>query len=200
MAHAINNIAPVSHPKYCVRIVSEERANIKTELKENFSAPDSKYPVIVTTSKLLSTGVDIPTLKNIVIEKNIKDVDDFKQTIGRGTRLNLSEKPFQNKYWFTVLDYRGSSELFFDPKFDGEPYEWEIEKWSKGTKKVTKKKSKPKKKTEDVTKGIKQKDRPVVDGFEVDLASRIFYKLDAEGNRLKMFKFEDYTKEKIREL
>jgi type I restriction enzyme, R subunit len=200
MAHAINNIAPVKHPKYCVRIVSEERANIKTELKENFATPDSKYPVIVTTSKLLSTGIDIPTLKNIVIEKNIKDVDDFKQTIGRGTRLNLTEKPFQNKYWFTILDYRGPSEIFFDSKFDGEPYEWEIQKWEKGEKKTTKKKSKLKKKTEDVTKGIKQKDRPVVDGFEVDLASRIFYKLDADGNRLKIFKFEEYTKEKIREL
>jgi len=200
MAHAINNIAPVKHPKYCVRIVSDERANIKKELKENFSAPDSKYPVIVTTSRLLSTGVDIPTLKNIVIEKRIKDVDDFKQTIGRGTRLNLTEKPFQNKYWFTVLDYRGSSELFFDPKFDGEPFEWEIEKWSQGKKKVTKKKSKRKKKTADVTTGIKQKDRPVVEGFEVDLASRIFYKLDVDGNRLKMFKFEEYTKEKVREL
>jgi len=200
MAHAINNIAPDKHPKYCVRIVSEERANIKKELKENFSTPDSKYPVIVTTSKLLSTGIDIPTLKNIVIEKTIKDLDDFKQTIGRGTRLNLTEKPFQNKYWFTILDYRGSSELFFDTKFDGEPYEWEIERWEKGEKKVTKKKSKRKKKTEDVTKGFKQKDRPVVDGFEVDLSSRIFYKLDADGNRLKMFKFEEYTKEKVREL
>ena len=200
MAHAINNIAPVKHPKYCVRIVSEERANIKTELKENFSAPDSKYPVIVTTSKLLSTGIDIPTLKNVVIEKKINDVDDFKQTIGRGTRLNLSEKPFQNKYWFTVIDYRGSSELFFDSKFDGEQFNWEIEKWEKGEKKITKKKSKRKNKTEDVTKGIKQKDRPVVDGFEVDLSSRIFYKLDADGNRLKMFKFEEYTKEKVREL
>jgi type I restriction enzyme, R subunit len=200
MAHAINNIAPVKHPKYCVRIVSDERANIKTELKENFAAPDSKYPVIVTTSKLLSTGIDIPTLKNVVIDKKIRDVDDFKQTIGRGTRLNLSEKPFQNKYWFTILDYRGSSELFFDSKFDGEPYNWEIEKWEKGVRKVTKKKSKLKKKTEDVTKGIKQKDRPVVDGFEVDLASRVFYKLDADGNHLKMFKFEEYTKEKIREL
>ncbi len=200
MAHAINNIAPDKHPKYCVRIVSEERANIKTELKENFSAPDSKYPVIVTTSKLLSTGVDIPTLKNIVIEKNIKDVDDFKQTIGRGTRLNLTEKPFQNKYWFTILDYRGSTELFFDSKFDGEPYNWEIEKWEKGERKITKKKSKRKQKTQDVTAGIKQKDRPVVDGFEVDVSSRSFYKLDADGNRLKLFKFEDYTKEKVREL
>jgi len=200
MARAINNIKPVNHPKYCVRIVSEERANIKAELKENFSAPDSKYPVIVTTSKLLSTGIDIPTLKNVVIEKNMKDVDDFKQTIGRGTRINLTEKPFQKKYWFTVLDYRGPSELFFDPKFDGEPFEWEIENWAKGKKKVTKKKTKRKKKTEDVTVGIKQKDRPVVDGFEVDLASRSFYKLDADGNRLKMFKFEEYTKEKIREL
>ena len=47
---------------------------------------------------------------------------DFKQTIGRGTRLNLTEKPFQHKYWFTILDYRGSSELFFDPAFDGITY------------------------------------------------------------------------------
>jgi len=200
MAHAINNIAPEKHPKYCVRIVSEERPTIKKELKENFCEPTSKYPVIVTTSRLLSTGVDIPTLKNIVIEKNIKDIDDFKQTIGRGTRLNLTDKPFQTKYWFTVLDYRGASDLFFDPKFDGEPYEWEIEKWSKGTKKVIKKKSKPKQKTKDVTRGIKQKDRPVVEGFEVDIASRSFYKLDADGNRLKMFKFEDYAKEKVLKL
>ena len=200
MAHAINNIKPVNHPKYCVRIVSEERANIKAELKENFSAPDSKYPVIVTTSKLLSTGVDIPTLKNIVIEKTIRDVDDFKQTIGRGTRTNLTEKPFQMKYWFTILDYRGSSELFFDPEFDGEPDDLLIEKWTKGKRKITKKKPRRKRKTEDITGGIKQKDRPVVDGFEVDLASRIFYKLDADGNRLKMFKFEEYTKQKVREL
>lgn len=200
MAQAINNIKPVNHPKYCVRIVSEERDNIKKELKENFSAPDSKFPVIVTTSKLLSTGIDIPTLKNIVIEKTMKDVDDFKQTIGRGTRINLTDKPFQNKYWFTVLDYRGPSDLFFDPKFDGEPFEWEIERWQKGAKKVTKKKTRQKKKTEDVTRGIKQKDRPVVDGFEVDLSSRIFYKLDADGNRLKVFKLEDYTKEKVKEL
>ena len=201
MAHEINNIKPVNHPKYCVRIVSEERANIKAQLKENFAAPDSKYPVIVTTSKLLSTGIDIPTLQNVVIEKNMKDVDDFKQTIGRGTRLNLTDKPFQHKHWFTILDYRGASELFFDPKFDGEPYEWEIEKWTKGKKTVTKKPpKKPKGKTKDITSGIKQKDRPVVGGFEVDMASRSYYKLDADGNRLKMFKFEEYTKEKVREL
>jgi len=199
MMIAINEIRPVNHPKYCVRIVAEERENIRKELKEKFSDAESKFPVIVTTSKLLSTGVDIPTLKNIVIDKTIKDMVEFKQTVGRGTRVNLTDKPFSTKYWFTIIDHRGTSQHFHDPQFDGEPDDIQIEKWTKG-KPTIKKKKQSRPHTVDVTGKVKHKERPVVDGFEVDTATKSFYKLDADGNRLSMYKYEDYAKEKIREL
>jgi type I restriction enzyme R subunit len=79
--------------------------------------PDSKYPVIATTSKLMGTGVDAQTCKLIVIDKRIESMSEFKQIIGRGTRINEE----YNKYYFTIMDFRKVSELFADPDFDGEP-------------------------------------------------------------------------------
>ena len=79
--------------------------------------PDSKYPVIATTSKLMGTGVDAQTCKLIVIDKRIESMSEFKQIIGRGTRINED----YNKFFFTIMDFRKVSELFADPDFDGEP-------------------------------------------------------------------------------
>ena len=82
-----------------------------------FIEPKEKYPTIVTTSKLMTTGVNCKTVKLIVLENNINSMTEFKQIIGRGTRIQ--EK--YGKQYFTIMDFRGVSRLFADPEFDGEP-------------------------------------------------------------------------------
>ncbi len=101
--------------KYVVKITGDD-AEGKAEL-DNFIEPSEKYPVIVTTSQLLSTGVDCKTCQLIVIEKNINSMIEFKQIIGRGTRL----KTDYDKYFFTIMDFKGATKKFFEPDFDGEP-------------------------------------------------------------------------------
>jgi type I site-specific restriction endonuclease len=106
---------------YIERIVSDEGAEGKRALGR-FSTPEERTPVIVTTSRLLSTGVDIPTCKNIVLARPIGSLVEFKQIIGRGSRLYEPEKT-----WFTIIDYAGAIKLFFDPNFDGDPELVEVE-------------------------------------------------------------------------
>ena len=101
--------------KYVMRIVGDDKEG-KAQL-DNFIDEDSKYPTIVTTSKLMTTGVDCKTCKLIVLENNISSMTEFKQIIGRGTRL----KPDYGKEYFTIMDFRNVSRLFADPDFDGEP-------------------------------------------------------------------------------
>jgi type I restriction enzyme R subunit len=99
-----------------VRITSAEGKFGKTRLDE-FSDVEKNVPAIATTSKLLTTGVDIPTCKNIVIAGVINSMVEFKQIIGRGTRL----RDEYGKLVFNILDYTNASRLFADPEFDGEP-------------------------------------------------------------------------------
>jgi len=103
------------NPKYVMRITGDSTEG-KAEL-DNFISPESKFPVIATTSELLTTGVDAKTCKLIVLDKSIKSMTMFKQIIGRGTRI---EEEF-NKYFFTIMDFKKATELFRDPDFDGEP-------------------------------------------------------------------------------
>jgi type I restriction enzyme, R subunit len=84
---------------------------------DNFIDPESRYPVIATTSKLLTTGVDAQTCKVIVLDSPIESMTEFKQIIGRGTRVRED----YNKWFFTILDFRGVTKLFADPAFDGDP-------------------------------------------------------------------------------
>jgi type I restriction enzyme, R subunit len=105
------------YPDYVVRIVSEEGDIGKGHLGR-FMDIDEPIPVVVTTSKLLSTGVDVPTCKNIVIFRTINSMTEFKQIVGRGTRVREDKE----KLFFTILDYTGSATRnFADPDFDGEP-------------------------------------------------------------------------------
>ncbi|EGT4049664.1 DEAD/DEAH box helicase [Clostridioides difficile] len=101
--------------KYVMRITGDNKEG-KAQL-DNFIDEDSKYPTIVTTSKLLTTGLDCKTCKLIVLENNIASMTEFKQIIGRGTRL----KPDYGKEYFTIIDFRNVSRLFADPDFNGEP-------------------------------------------------------------------------------
>jgi type I restriction enzyme R subunit len=83
----------------------------------NFIDPEAKHPVIVTTSRLLSTGVDVQTCRLIVLEREVGSMTEFKQIVGRGTRVHEDTK----KYYFTLLDFRKATNHFADPDFDGEP-------------------------------------------------------------------------------
>jgi type I restriction enzyme R subunit len=113
----LNTDITKEEPNYVVRIVSEEGDVGKGHLS-NFMDIDEEFPVIVTTSKLLSTGVDIPTCANIVLFRNVNSMTEFKQIVGRGTRVREDK----GKLFFTILDYTGSATRnFADPDFDGEP-------------------------------------------------------------------------------
>ena len=101
--------------RYVMRITGDNDEG-KLEL-DNFIDPESKYPVIVTTSKLLSTGVDAQTCKVIVLDQTINSLTEFKQIIGRGTRI----KEEYGKLFFTIMDFKKATELFADPDFDGPP-------------------------------------------------------------------------------
>ena len=103
------------NPNYIMRITGDNKEG-KVKL-DYFIDPVEKYPTIVTTSKLMTTGVDAKTCKLIVLENNINSIIEFKQIIGRGTRLN----PDYGKNFFTIMDFRGVTRLFSNPDFDGEP-------------------------------------------------------------------------------
>jgi len=101
--------------KYVMQITGDNEEG-KREL-DNFTNPEEKYPVIATTSELMTTGVDAQTCKVIVLDANINSMTKFKQIIGRGTRIN---EEF-GKLYFTILDFRNATDLFADKDFDGDP-------------------------------------------------------------------------------
>lgn len=102
------------NPKYIMRITGDNPEG-KAQL-DNFIDVNEKYPAVVTTSKLMTTGVDCKTCKLIVLENNISSMTEFKQIIGRGTRLN----PKYGKEYFTIMDFRDACRSFADPTFDGD--------------------------------------------------------------------------------
>lgn len=118
LRRALVNLSPdkvQENSKYIMRITGDDDIG-KAEL-DNFIDPESRYPVIATTSKLMSTGVDAQTCKVIVLDSNIESMTEFKQIIGRGTRVRED----YGKSYFTILDFRNVTKLFADPDFDGDP-------------------------------------------------------------------------------
>lgn len=103
------------YPYYVVKITGDDEVG-KREL-ENFTDVEERFPVIATTSKMLTTGIDTKMVKLIVLESNIGSMTEFKQIIGRGTRIREAE----GKLYFTIMDFRKATNLFADPDFDGEP-------------------------------------------------------------------------------
>lgn len=114
IVNAAGALATENH-RYVMRITGDSVEG-KAEL-DNFIDPESRYPVIATTSELMSTGVDAKTCRLIVIDKTINSMTTFKQIIGRGTRIHEE----MNKYYFTIMDFKKTTELFKDPLFDGDP-------------------------------------------------------------------------------
>jgi type I restriction enzyme R subunit len=117
MRQAIVNAAgplALKNPKYVMRITGDSVEG-KAEL-DRFIDPEETYPVIATTSQLLTTGVDAKTCKLIVLDRTINSMTMFKQIIGRGTRIDEDH----NKFFFTIMDFKQATKLFADPDFDGE--------------------------------------------------------------------------------
>ncbi len=118
MRRALVNLNPEQigiNEKYVMKITGDDELG-KNQL-ENFMNPKKLYPVIATTSELMTTGVDAKTCKLIVLDQNIQSMTKFKQIIGRGTRIDDK----LNKLWFTILDFKKATELFADERFDGIP-------------------------------------------------------------------------------
>lgn len=175
------------NPDYIVRITGSDTYG-KSKL-DYFISVGSKYPVIATTSELLSTGADCKMTKLIVLDKNIGSMTEFKQIIGRGTRLREKD----GKTNFTVMDFRNVTRLFADPEWDGP-----IEIDSDFPKKITvngtddNKKKTPKEPTEPKKKPIVDKD-----GCSVEIINKTVSVYDTNGKLLRQENIIDYTKSNI---
>src|SRR5438552_8609803 len=120
MRQALNNLNSdlvKNFPDYVCRVTADE-GDIGRGYLSKFQDVETQTPVILTTSQLLTTGVDVPTCKNIVIARVVGSMTEFKQIIGRGTRV----RDDYGKLWFNIIDYTGSAtQRFADPEFDGDP-------------------------------------------------------------------------------
>jgi len=114
MRDAINKYKSVSDPHYCVRITSDE-GDVGKTLLEKFQDNDKDIPTILTSSQMLTTGVDAKSVKNVVLVRVINSIVEFKQIVGRGTRV------IEGKDFFTILDFTGATNLFYDDAWDGLP-------------------------------------------------------------------------------
>jgi len=188
-------------PDYVCRVTSDE-GDIGLGHLNRFQDVDTKTPTILTTSQLLTTGVDVPTCKNIVLARVIGSMCEFKQIIGRGTRV----RDDYGKLWFYIIDYTGSAtRLFADPAFDGEPVkltEEEIDKAGR-TKSVKDKEPdafQPTSEPEIVEPPESERRKYYYDGGHVEIASQLVYELDPDGKQLRVIRYTDYAAEKIRTL
>jgi type I restriction enzyme R subunit len=112
----INQVSPSKNTEYCVRVTADDGERGEQYLRD-FQNDEKMIPTILTTSKKLSTGIDAPEVKNIVLLREVKSMIEFKQIIGRGTRI------YDGKDYFTVFDFVKAHEHFIDPEWDGEPLE-----------------------------------------------------------------------------
>ncbi len=199
MRHAIaNQNGDLVHEnrRYVMRITGDNPAG-KTEL-DNFISPEERYPVIATTSRLLNTGVDAQTCHLIVLDRTINSMTEFKQIIGRGTRIR---EDF-GKTFFTIIDFRNVTRLFADPDFDGEPvqiYEpgpfdpTAPDELSRGDMTY----AEPDATGPQIVERAARRQKYYVDAVEVQvLAERVQY-LDRAGN-LQTVSFRDFSRENLR--
>lgn len=179
------------NPDYVVRITGGDDYG-KSKLKY-FISVSSPYPVIATTSKLLSTGADCKMTKLIVLDEMIGSMTEFKQIIGRGTRLREKE----GKTHFVVMDFRNVTRLFADPEWDG-PIEMS-EGYTPGGKKP-KEPTEPAEPTPPVEQPPEPRQKPIVDrnGCKVQIIHKTVSVYDANGKLLRQESIIDYTKENIR--
>ncbi len=188
--------------KYIMQITGDNEEG-KREL-DSFTNPSELYPVIATTSKLMTTGVDAQTCKLIVLDSNIGSMTEFKQIIGRGTRINEE----YSKTYFTIMDFRNVTDLFADPDFDGEPVmikklgenddlsgvEEEINDETIADKEVEFSKSPEIEGGGDIEENIRKKIK--VNGVEVKILNERVQYLDAKG-KIITESIKDYTRKNV---
>jgi type I restriction enzyme, R subunit len=213
MRRALNNLNADlvrQYPDYVCRVTSEE-GHIGRGHLSRFQELETKSPVIVTTSQLLTTGVDVPTCKNIVLARLINSMTEFKQMIGRGTRV----RDDYGKLYFSILDYTGSAtRLFADPEFDGDPAIIteetidEIGETIPTTYEIVEQETSSITEEEEVyitTPTIlddsgKERRKYYIDGGQVEIVAHLVYELDPDGKQLRVVKYTDYAAEKVRTL
>ncbi|OHB68283.1 MAG: DEAD/DEAH box helicase [Planctomycetes bacterium RBG_13_62_9] len=204
------------YPDYVCRVTSEEGQIGRGHLSR-FQELETVSPVILTTSQLLTTGVDIPTCKNIAIVRVVGAMTEFKQIIGRGTRV----RDDYDKYFFNILDYTGSATRHFaDPEFDGFPAFLTEEEINQDGEVIASEVVQPDDPADADGAGVSTDEREIlsdqageiieppevvhrklyVDGGHVEIAAHLVYELDSEGNKLRVVKYTDYTGEKVRTL
>lgn len=219
MAKEIGNLnrqVMMTHPDYVVRVTADE-GDIGRGHLSNFQDIERTTPVILTTSQLLTTGVDAPTCKNIVIARMVGSMVEFKQIIGRGTRVRED----YGKLSFNILDFTGSATVHFaDPEFDGEPEmisETHLDVNGDPIETITldPEQSVGLEPAEDLEpfeggytgplepdgQAINERPRKYyVDGGLVEILTHLVYDLDPDGNVLRCIKLTDYTGERVRSL
>jgi type I restriction enzyme R subunit len=195
------------NPDYVCRVTSAD-GDIGRGALSRFQELETDTPAILTTSQMLTTGVDAPTTKNVVLVRVINSMSEFKQIIGRGTRVRQD----YGKLYFDILDYTGSAtRLFADPEFDGDPAQTTDERAGASGETVGEPVvvSDPEQ-TEEVPQGAdtrmegepepQERRKYYVDGGRVEIAAHLVYELDADGQQLRVVQLTDYTGEKVRML
>src|SRR6056297_125429 len=180
--------------RYVMRITGDNPEG--KEQLDNFIDPGEKYPTLVTTSKMLTTGVDVQTCKLIAIDANINSMTEFKQIIGRGTRI----KENYGKTYYTIMDFRGVTRKFADPEFDGEPIQdddfdpgdFEGEGGNGGEGEL------PEGGEESIDKDPTRGEKYYVDDVEVHLINERVQYYDKDGKLVTEY-LVDYTRKNIRE-
>lgn len=192
------------YPDYVARVVADEGDIGKGHLS-TFQDPEKDSPVILTTSRLLSTGVDAPTVKNVVIFRVVGAMAEFKQIIGRGTRVRED----YGKLFFSILDYTGSAtEKFADPDFDGVPTSTTVITLDGEGQVATEAGDEPNAAEGtpvDPWSTVKPHDELprkllVRDGIKVQVLHETVQELDANGKRLRTVEFTTYAGEQVRSL
>jgi type I restriction enzyme R subunit len=194
------------YPDYVARVTADE-GEIGSAHRARFQDVETRSPVILTTSQLLTTGVDAPTCKNVVLARVVGSMPEFKQIIGRGTRL----RPDYGKLAFNIIDYTGTAtEMFADPAFDGDPVGQREEVIDENGAVIEEREEEfaPQEPVDDTgTTDLppEQTGDPVprkfyVDGGEVAIIRHIVYELDADGRQLSARQLTDFTGDKVRTL
>ncbi len=206
--HNANADLAKQHPDYVVRIVSDEQEIGRGHLSR-FADTEADLPVIATTSEMLSTGVDLPTVRNVVLFRTVGSMAMFKQMIGRGTRLF----PDEDKLSFDIIDYSGASALFSDPEFDGPPERIdreEVDDEGKVVKETVVEQPEPIFELGD-SPGTGESLDPddlieeprakfYVDDGQVWVTAEAAYHLDPDTNRLRLVEYREFVTETVRSL
>jgi type I restriction enzyme R subunit len=198
----LNSDLVAQYPDYVCRVTADE-GDIGRGHLSRFQDVETKTPTILTTSQLLTTGVDAPTCKNIVLARVVGSMSEFKQIIGRGTRV----RDDYGKLWFNIIDYTGSAtRLFADPSFDGDPVRiTEEEIAADGEVTAAKEIESAPIEEGDVAATIaepstSERRKFYFDGGQVEIAAHLVYELDPNGKQLRVVRYIDYAAEAVRTL